>query len=98
MYCCDPSMLLVDCITRAYIHIYPAGTTNMRIQLVPGLSPVSPVTSFVPLVVVLAITGIKEAIEDYRRYLSDKKLNATPVKLVEDGKIVEKQWKDVCAY
>lgn len=54
-------------------------------------------TSFLPLVVVLAVTAVKEAIEDYRRYLSDKKLNATPVKIVENGKVIERQWKDVRA-
>lgn len=31
--------------------------------------------TMVPLLVVLAVIAIKDALEDYRRYLSDKKVN-----------------------
>jgi magnesium-transporting ATPase (P-type) len=35
------------------------------IQLIPQISPLVPITSILPLVFVLAVTAIKEALEDY---------------------------------
>eukprot|EP01087_Luapelamoeba_hula_P013613 TRINITY_DN3887_c2_g1_i1.p1 TRINITY_DN3887_c2_g1~~TRINITY_DN3887_c2_g1_i1.p1 ORF type:complete len:931 (-),score=169.53 TRINITY_DN3887_c2_g1_i1:1607-4309(-) len=45
------------------------------IQLIPGLSPLNPASSFVPLIFVLAVTAIKEAYEDIKRRVTDKKIN-----------------------
>lgn len=39
------------------------------IQLVPSISPLNPITSILPLVFVLVITAIKEALEDFVRTL-----------------------------
>ncbi|XP_024120501.1 probable phospholipid-transporting ATPase VD [Oryzias melastigma] len=53
--------------------------------------------TMIPLVVVLTVIGIKDALEDYRRYLSDKKVNNNMVGvfcgLQKD--YVDRCWKDV---
>lgn len=38
------------------------------IQSIPNISPISPFTAIAPLILVLIIAMIKEAIEDYVRY------------------------------
>lgn len=40
---------------------------TMGIALIPGVSPIFPITSILPLVFVLAVAGIKESIEDWAR-------------------------------
>lgn len=42
------------------------------LQTIPIISPLSPVTAWVPLIVVLGISMIREGYEDYQRYKSDK--------------------------
>ena len=44
------------------------------IQCIPQISPLSPVTAILPLVFVLSVSLIREAIEDYSRGKLDKKL------------------------
>jgi phospholipid-transporting ATPase len=39
------------------------------IQLIPQITPLIPITSILPLAFVLAITAIKEAVEDYVSFL-----------------------------
>ncbi|GAM25814.1 hypothetical protein SAMD00019534_089890 [Acytostelium subglobosum LB1] len=58
------------------------------IQLVPQVSPLLPLTSILPLAFVLLITAIKEALEDYSRYQSDKKSNREVYNIVKDGDLV----------
>jgi hypothetical protein len=63
-----------------------------------SLTPVSPKPAFVsiaPLVFVLAVTAIKEAIEDYRRYLMDKAVNSREVEFWDTGAWKKKPWQDV---
>lgn len=48
------------------------------IQLIPAISPLSPSTAVAPLAFVLCISLIREAIEDYNRYVFDKQLNTEP--------------------
>jgi phospholipid-transporting ATPase len=38
-----------------------------RLQLIPGISPLNPASSIVPLVFVLLVTAVKEAFEDIVR-------------------------------
>ena len=45
------------------------------VQIFPAVSPLSPVTAIVPLVIVLLISIIREGIEDYYRHVSDEKEN-----------------------
>ncbi|KYQ93719.1 transmembrane protein [Tieghemostelium lacteum] len=57
------------------------------IQLVPQISPLLPLTSILPLSFVLIITATKEALEDYRRYQSDKKSNKEIYSVVKEGSL-----------
>eukprot|EP01006_Ploeotia_vitrea_P062659 TRINITY_DN84196_c0_g1_i1.p1 TRINITY_DN84196_c0_g1~~TRINITY_DN84196_c0_g1_i1.p1 ORF type:complete len:1149 (-),score=116.15 TRINITY_DN84196_c0_g1_i1:64-3510(-) len=61
---------------------------NMIIACLPGVSPIFPVTSILPLVFVLTVAAVKDAVEDYARYREDKKANGTPVTQVVGGKEV----------
>ncbi|XP_048455998.1 phospholipid-transporting ATPase VD [Rhincodon typus] len=53
--------------------------------------------TMLPLVVVLAITGIKDGIEDYRRYKFDKQINNRTTKVYDKHKkkYLVKWWKEV---
>ena len=42
------------------------------LQSIPAISPLNPYTAIMPLVFVLAVSIIREGIEDYNRYKSDK--------------------------
>ena len=73
---------------------------NMYFTLVAGLSltsfsPVSPYTTFTPLVLVIGISMAKEASEDLKRYKLDKEINARPVLVLREGSFVEIPWRDV---
>ncbi|KAH8287609.1 hypothetical protein KR054_010752 [Drosophila jambulina] len=49
-------------------------------------SPVSPMTSLLPLVFVIAVTAAKQGYEDVLRYRTDNVVNASPVTVIRDGK------------
>lgn len=62
---------------------------NMIIALIPGVSPVFPATTILPLVVVVGVAAIRDAYEDFQRYQADRRANALPVKMVDvSGKTV----------
>ena len=50
----------------------------MVVNLIPAVSPVQPVTSILPLVFVVAVAMIKEAVEDYVRPSSAAALRMLP--------------------
>jgi P-type E1-E2 ATPase len=59
-------------------------------------SPVSPWTTFGPLVLVVAISMAKEAVEDYKRFISDNEINnRTALVIQEGGSEKEVLWKDL---
>ena len=45
------------------------------LQTIPAISPLTPITAWAPLLVVILISMIREGIEDYSLYKSDKQLN-----------------------
>ncbi|KAH8309941.1 hypothetical protein KR067_002269 [Drosophila pandora] len=49
-------------------------------------SPVSPMTSLLPLVFVIAVTAAKQGYEDVLRYRTDNMVNASPVTIIREGK------------
>eukprot|EP01012_Entosiphon_sulcatum_P012663 TRINITY_DN1798_c0_g1_i1.p1 TRINITY_DN1798_c0_g1~~TRINITY_DN1798_c0_g1_i1.p1 ORF type:complete len:1149 (+),score=180.12 TRINITY_DN1798_c0_g1_i1:251-3448(+) len=61
----------------------------MAIALVPGVSPIFPVTYILPLVFVLSVAALKDAVEDHRRYRADKRANGMQVRVVRDGKVMQ---------
>ncbi|XP_061742847.1 probable phospholipid-transporting ATPase VD [Nerophis ophidion] len=64
---------------------------------VPAVEAFQKEITMIPLLVVLAVIAVKDAVEDYRRYLFDKNINGK-VAQVYCGKkraYTEKYWKDV---
>ncbi|XP_028315119.1 phospholipid-transporting ATPase IG isoform X3 [Gouania willdenowi] len=53
-------------------------------------TPTSPVTSGLPLFFVIIVTAIKQGYEDWLRHKADNEVNKYPVKVLEDGKPVDK--------
>ncbi|XP_055841130.1 phospholipid-transporting ATPase IF [Episyrphus balteatus] len=49
-------------------------------------SPVSPLTSLLPLVFVISVTAAKQGYEDVLRYKTDNIVNCSPVTVIRDGK------------
>jgi len=61
------------------------------LQLSPTLTPVSPVTTWVPLAVIFLISAFKEGLDDYRRYKSDREANRRIYTVLRDGSPTELQ-------
>ena len=55
------------------------------LQCIPVVSPLNPVTAVVPVIFVLIVSMAREGIEDYRRYLNDKKANSQPVRVLSSN-------------
>eukprot|EP00162_Nutomonas_longa_P015389 comp22295_c0_seq1/m.53328 comp22295_c0_seq1/g.53328 ORF comp22295_c0_seq1/g.53328 comp22295_c0_seq1/m.53328 type:complete len:1167 (-) comp22295_c0_seq1:215-3715(-) len=66
------------------------------LQLIPlGLSPISPITSILPLGFVLGVTAIKEGIEDVRRHRLDTQTNNEKAVVVRNGKEEQVTWAGI---
>eukprot|EP01116_Phalansterium_solitarium_P015183 TRINITY_DN3338_c0_g4_i1.p1 TRINITY_DN3338_c0_g4~~TRINITY_DN3338_c0_g4_i1.p1 ORF type:complete len:1533 (+),score=566.23 TRINITY_DN3338_c0_g4_i1:101-4699(+) len=67
------------------------------ITLVPQVSPLNPVTSLLPVIFVLVVTAAKEAIEDYKRYREDRRVNTQFFSVLNptDGKQTPVHSKDL---
>lgn len=76
------------------------------IELIPGLSPLSPVASITPLLFVLGSTMIKDGYEDYvgvhiaftypkQRQKADNVVNFSKTRVLDKRQWVEVLWKDV---
>lgn len=72
---------------RRLSNIYFLAT--MIITLIPGVSPVFPITSILPLVVILGVTAIKDGIEDLLRWRDDLSVNNKSFDVIRNGKIVK---------
>ncbi|KAG2499397.1 hypothetical protein HYH03_002971 [Edaphochlamys debaryana] len=66
------------------------------ISLTP-FSPVRPWTTWTPLVLVVGVSMIKEAREDYKRYKQDKEVNGRPTRVLDSatGTFIEVPWHQV---
>ncbi|XP_011618230.1 phospholipid-transporting ATPase VD isoform X1 [Takifugu rubripes] len=64
---------------------------------VPAVEAFQKEITMIPILVVLVVIAIKDALEDYRRYLSDKKVNNNKVKVfcIKEKAYVKQCWKDV---
>ena len=56
---------------------------NVVIALLPGISPITPITAILPLAFVLIIGALKEGYEDFNRHRADNKNNSEPVWILE---------------
>ncbi|KAK6922097.1 P-type ATPase, N-terminal [Dillenia turbinata] len=57
------------------------------------ISPVSPITNVVPLSLVLLVSLIKEAFEDWKRFQNDMAINNASIDVLQGQKWVEIPWK-----
>jgi phospholipid-transporting ATPase len=65
------------------------------LQSIPQISPLQPFTAIAPLVFVLGISMIREGIEDYLRYKSDKEINNSPTSIYDNGNFKKICFKDI---
>ncbi|XP_061935372.1 phospholipid-transporting ATPase IF-like isoform X4 [Apis cerana] len=57
---------------------------TMAITSVSIKSPISPITSILPLTIVIVVTACKQGFEDYNRYVNDKRENRTFVTVIRN--------------
>ncbi|CAA7399269.1 unnamed protein product [Spirodela intermedia] len=57
------------------------------------ISPVHPITNVVPLSLVLLVSLVKEAFEDWKRMLNDRVINSTSVEVLQDDRWESIPWK-----
>uniref|UniRef100_T1JEU8 Phospholipid-transporting ATPase n=1 Tax=Strigamia maritima TaxID=126957 RepID=T1JEU8_STRMM len=67
------------------------------LQFIPLISSLTYVTTLVPLIVVLALTAMKDAIDDFQRHQSDNQVNNRSSHVLRNGKLVEERWHRVQA-
>lgn len=65
------------------------------LQVIPAISSLTPITTAVPLIGVLALTAVKDAYDDFQRHVSDSQVNNRRSKALRDGKLVEEKWAEV---
>jgi phospholipid-transporting ATPase len=65
------------------------------LQQIPNVSPTNKFTTIVPLGIVLAVSAIKELVEDYKRRNSDKGLNNSKTQILKGSSFHESRWVDV---
>ena len=66
-----PKALLLQFVRLANIYFLICAI----LQCIPMISPLTPATAVVPLVIVLSVSIIREGIEDYSRYQLDNQQN-----------------------
>ncbi|XP_067827575.1 phospholipid-transporting ATPase ID isoform X3 [Heptranchias perlo] len=65
------------------------------LQLIPHISSLSWFTTIVPLVLVLTITAVKDATDDFFRYKSDNQVNNRQSQVLIGGKLQNEKWMNV---
>ncbi|XP_042236213.1 LOW QUALITY PROTEIN: phospholipid-transporting ATPase IF-like [Homarus americanus] len=58
-------------------------------------SPVSPLTSVLPLVLVICVTAVKQGYEDWLRHREDNKVNNSPSRVLLEGEVKEVRTRDI---
>jgi phospholipid-transporting ATPase len=65
------------------------------LQSIPQISPLHPFSAIAPLVFVLGVSMIREGIEDYLRYRSDKEVNSAPTFIYKNGRFQQVRCQDI---
>nr|XP_008173119.1 phospholipid-transporting ATPase ID-like isoform X1 [Chrysemys picta bellii]XP_008173120.1 phospholipid-transporting ATPase ID-like isoform X1 [Chrysemys picta bellii]XP_023967180.1 phospholipid-transporting ATPase ID-like isoform X1 [Chrysemys picta bellii]XP_042702565.1 phospholipid-transporting ATPase ID-like isoform X1 [Chrysemys picta bellii] len=65
------------------------------LQLIPQVSSLSWFTTVVPLVLVLTVSGVKDAIDDFNRHKSDNHVNNRPVQVLINGRLKDDKWMHI---
>ncbi|XP_072134331.1 phospholipid-transporting ATPase ID isoform X1 [Mobula birostris] len=67
----------------------------LLLQLIPHISSLSWFTTIVPLVLVLTITAVKDATDDFFRYRCDNQVNNRQSQVLINGKLEIEKWMNV---
>ncbi|KAG9488281.1 hypothetical protein GDO78_007861 [Eleutherodactylus coqui] len=65
------------------------------LQLIPQVSSLSWFTTVVPLVLVLAVSAVKDATDDFYRHKSDNQVNNRTVQVLSKGGFTKEKWMKV---
>ncbi|KAM3612158.1 uncharacterized protein V6R79_003770 [Siganus canaliculatus] len=67
------------------------------LNFVPVVNAFQPEVALIPICVILSLTALKDAWEDFRRYQSDRKLNNMRCRIYSrrHKQFIERRWKDV---
>ncbi len=65
------------------------------ITVIPEISTITPISAVAPFIVVLIISLIKEAIEDYRKYKNDKIANNSIAVIYKSPDFKETKWYEI---
>ncbi|XP_018531254.1 phospholipid-transporting ATPase VB [Lates calcarifer] len=78
-----------------WANIYFVGLAILN--FVPVVNAFQPEVALIPICVILSLTALKDAWEDFRRYQSDRKLNNTPCFIYsrKEKQYIDRRWKDV---
>ncbi|KAM5298460.1 phospholipid-transporting ATPase FetA-like [Ctenodactylus gundi] len=71
--------------------VYPSPS----LPLIPQISSLAWYTTVIPLMIVLSITAVKDAVDDLGRHQNDKKVNNRSVLLLANGRMEEDKWMNV---
>ncbi|KAJ6164139.1 hypothetical protein N7470_002811 [Penicillium chermesinum] len=66
------------------------------LQQIPNVTPTNRYTTIVPLAIVLAVSAIKELVEDYKRRMLDRGLNSSKTQVLKGSSFHTAKWVDVC--
>ncbi|XP_068609060.1 phospholipid-transporting ATPase IC [Brachionichthys hirsutus] len=65
------------------------------LQSIPQITTLPWYTTFIPLVIVLGITAIKDLSDDLARHRLDKEINNRKCEVLLDGRFQESKWRDI---
>ncbi|ELK09042.1 Putative phospholipid-transporting ATPase FetA [Pteropus alecto] len=65
------------------------------LQLIPQISSLPWHTTVIPLMVMLSITAVKDAIDDLKRHQNDNQVNNRSVLVLMNGKMEENKWMNI---
>ena len=71
--------------------------TTLIIQAIPTISTLELATTYGPLLFVLFVALVREAVEDFYRYKKDKKTNNAPARVFDprSGRMALKRWSEI---
>ncbi|KAJ4460846.1 phospholipid-transporting P-type ATPase [Paratrimastix pyriformis] len=59
------------------------------LQLFPSITPVNPITTWLPIIIIFTLSALKELLDDIMRYRSDKRFNTRLVSICRNGTLIE---------
>lgn len=65
------------------------------LQQIPKISPTNRYTTIVPLFIVLAVSAVKELVEDFKRKSSDKSLNHSKARVLRGSNFEDTRWINI---